>query len=48
MGEGLSRGSYPIRLGLCLFPGAYATVGEVIVATSDGTLNVIFAFLNGS
>lgn len=48
MGEGLSRGSYPIRYGLCLFPGAHSTVGEVVIATSDGTLNVIFAFLNGS
>lgn len=48
MGEGLSRGPYPIRLGLCLFPGAYATVGEVVVTAGDGTLNVIFAFLNGS
>lgn len=48
MGEGLSRGSYPIRLGLCLFPGAYATVGKVVVTASDGALNVIFAFLNDS
>lgn len=48
MGEGLSRGSHPIRLGLRLFPGAHATVGEVVVTMSDGTLNVIFAFLNGS
>lgn len=47
MGEGSSRGSHPIRLGLRLFPGANATVGEVVVATSDGTLNVIFVFLNG-
>lgn len=48
MGEGLSRGSHPIRLGLRLFPGVHAAVGEVIVTMSDGALNVIFAFLNGS
>ena len=48
MGEGLSRGSHPIRLGLRLFPGAHTTVGEVVITMSDGTLNVIFAFLNGS
>lgn len=48
MGEGLSRSSHPIRLGLRLFPGSNAAVGEVIVTMSDGTLNVIFAFLNGS
>ena len=46
MGEGLSGGSHPICL--CLFPRAHAAVGEVIVTMSDGTLNVIFAFLNGS
>ena len=45
---GLSRGSHPIRLGLRLFPGAHTTVGEVVITMSDGTLNVIFAFLNGS
>ena len=39
MGEGLSRGSYPIRLGLCLFPGAYATVGKVVVTAGDGLLD---------
>lgn len=48
MGEGLSRGPHPIRLGLRLFPGAHTTVGEVVITMSDGTLNVIFAFLNGS
>ncbi|GEM_PF-3194959 len=48
MGEGLSRGSHPIRLGLRLFPGTRTTVGEVVITMSDGTLNVIFAFLNGS
>lgn len=48
MGEGLSRGSHPIRLGLRLFPRTHAAVGEVVVTMSDGTLNVIFAFLNGS
>lgn len=47
MGEGLSGSSYPIRLGLCLFPGSNAAVSEVVVATCDGTLNVIFVFLNG-
>ena len=47
MGEGLSRGPHPIRLGLRLFPWSNATVGEVIVAASDGALNAIFAFLNG-
>ena len=44
----LPDGSHPICLCLCLFPRAHAAVGEVIVATGDGTLNVIFAFLNGS
>lgn len=48
MGEGLSGSSYPIRLGLCLCPRTHAAVGEVVVAAGDGTLNVIFAFLNGS
>ena len=35
----LPDGSHPICLGLRLFPGAHATVGEVVVATSDGLLD---------
>lgn len=46
MGEGLARGSHPIRLGLRLFPGAHTVVYEVIVATRDGALDTIFAFLH--
>ena len=48
MGVTLPDGSHPICLGLRLFPGAHTTVGEVVITMSDGTLNVIFAFLNGS
>ena len=47
-GVTLPDGSHPICLGLRLFPGAHTTVGEVVITMSDGTLNVIFAFLNGS
>lgn len=47
-GVTLSDGSYPICLGFCLLPRTHAAVDEVVVTMSDGTLNVIFAFLNGS
>lgn len=40
--------SHPICLGFCLLPGSNVAVGEVVVTMSDGTLNVIFSFLNGS
>lgn len=39
MGEGLSRSSHPIRLGLRLLPGTRAAADEVIVAAGDGLLD---------
>lgn len=42
----LPDGSHPICLGLRLFPGSNAAVHQVIVATRDGTLDAIFAFLH--
>lgn len=45
MGEGLSRGSHPIRLGLRLFSGAHTTVGEVIVTAGDGVLDNPMSFV---
>ena len=45
MGEGLSRGSHPIRLGLRLFPWSNAAVGEVVVAASDGVLGSHMSFV---
>lgn len=32
-------GPHPIRLGLCLFPGAHAAVYEVVVAAEDGSVD---------
>lgn len=45
MGEGLSRGSHPIRLGLRLFPGSNAAVHQVIVAAGDGVLGSHMSFV---